>query len=66
MAVGCSVGINDGSIDTEGRSVGYVVKEGAGMGTEEGTGVGENDGACFAKLSFVNRNTKPSEFETRQ
>ena len=58
MAVGCSVGINDGSIDTEGRIVGYVVKE--------GTGVGENDGACFAKLSFVNRNTKPSEFETRQ
>ncbi len=57
MNVGCSVGVNDGSIEMEGRSVGYFVKVGAGMGTEEGRGVGENDGACFAKLSFVNRST---------
>ena len=59
-ALGFNVGIAVGAKD--GLLVGWCV----GDNDEEGTGVGENDGACFAKLSFVNRNTKPSEFETRQ
>jgi hypothetical protein len=62
VGVGSKVGRSDGSAD--GNAVGNIV--GSAVGLNVGSAVGRNDGVNDARDIFLNRNTLPSAFPTRQ